>query len=169
MNTHLVTYTSSSDRSSKPAAAPCCESKAASRCVLVFASGTWMESACCEDQALARLCLSLQGSRHQAPTNQASLRLLRAASQRRPRGACSSLLLALGWRDSACHQDNVCLCNGAAIKRRLIEQACGCSVLRVKGGLKVRARRCLWHLDGDTVLATRIMFTFAREPPSSAD
>ena len=41
----------------------------------------------------------------------------------------------------------VCLCNGAAIKRRLIEQACGCSVLRVKGGLKVRARLCLWHLD----------------------
>ena len=120
--------------------------------MLVFASCTWMENACCEDQAFARLCLSLQGSRHQAPTNQASLQLLRAASQRRPQGACSSLPLALGWRMLAARtrhlHDRVCLCKGAAIKRRLIEQACGCFVLRVKGGLKVSARLCLWHLDG---------------------
>ena len=55
------------------------------------------------------------------------------------------LVFASGtWMDSACHQDQapVCVhvCNGAAIKRRLTEQTCGCSVLRGLGGLKVRTR-----------------------------
>ena len=38
------------------------------------------------------------------------------------------------------------LCNGAAMKRRLIEQACGCSVVGGGGGREVRARLCL--MDG---------------------
>ena len=37
----------------------------------------------------------------------------------------------------------VCHCNEAAMKLRLIEQACGCSMVRDCGGRKVRARLCL--------------------------
>ena len=35
------------------------------------------------------------------------------------------------------HLQVVCLCNGAAIKLRQIEQACGCSTVRGRGGLKI--------------------------------
>ena len=42
----------------------------------------------------------------------------------------------------------VCLCNGAAMKLRLMEQACGCSVMG-GGGFKVRARLCFWHYGGE--------------------
>ena len=41
------------------------------------------------------------------------------------------------------HLQVVCLCNGAAMDPRLMvqEQACGCSMVRVRGRLKVGARR----------------------------
>ena len=43
----------------------------------------------------------------------------------------------------------------AAIKLRLIEQACGCSTVGGRGELKVRARICLWH-SCPTVLAAAV-------------
>ena len=58
------------------------------------------------------------------------------------------------WRVLAAmtrHLQVVCLCcDGAAVKlRALIEQACTCSTMHGGGGLKVRARLCLWHSDGE--------------------
>ena len=41
------------------------------------------------------------------------------------------------------------LCNAAAVKRRLIEQACSCSIVRGGGGRKVRARVCIRHLGAE--------------------
>ena len=35
------------------------------------------------------------------------------------------------------------------MKLRLIEQACGCSMVRGGGRLKVCAHLCLWHLSGE--------------------
>ena len=46
----------------------------------------------------AGVCLRLQRSRYEAPTDQASLQLLHVARRRRTQGACSSLRLALGRR-----------------------------------------------------------------------
>ena len=117
--------------------------------------------------------LSLQPSRHEAPTDRPSLRLLaplhcaRRRKRQRTPGACSSLPLALKWRviagptrhQSACRHDqapaasSACILgNQAAMKLRLIDQACGCSTVRGGGsgsGLKVRARLCLWHVSGE--------------------
>ena len=84
-------------RSSKLAAAQQCEAEADARCVLVYASGTWV----------------------------------RRPRRRRPASS------------SVGH-----ICNEAAMKRRQIEQACGCSMVRGGGGLKVRAHVCLLHSDG---------------------
>ena len=73
------------------------------------------------------------------------MRLLRGARRRRTQVGCSSLPTGTQMT-SACRQDHTparrCLRNkvAAMVKLRLIEQACGCSMLRGGGGLKVRAR-----------------------------
>ena len=49
-------------------------------------------------------------------------------------------------RVCACHAHaGACLCNGAAMKLRLIEQACGCSMMGGGDELKVYACLCLQH------------------------
>ena len=91
--------------------------------------------------------------RHQAPTDRASLWLLHGVRCRRTRGACSSLSAALGCRVIAAptrHLQVLCLCNGAAIKLRLVELACDCSTVCGAGGLEVnelevRAPICRRH------------------------
>ena len=55
------------------------------------------------------------------------------------------LVSASGTRmESACRRDQapalIVVCNGAAMKLRLMEQACGCCTVRGGGGRKVRAR-----------------------------
>ena len=76
------------------------------------------------------------GSCHQAPTDRA---------EADARSVLSSLPLALRWRVLAAtttHQTHACgfgFATEAAIKLRLIEQACGCSTVRGGGQLKVRA------------------------------
>ena len=75
--------------------------------------------------------------------------------QRRAGGACSSLPLALRWRVLAArhkaHQASVCrwiaFALEAAMKLRLVEQACGCSTVRSEGRLK--ARLCRSHSVGE--------------------
>ena len=47
----------------------------------------------------------------------------------------------------------VYVCNGSAMELRLIEQGCGCSMVRDECRLKVHARRCLWHSDEQSLLA----------------
>ena len=49
-------------------------------------------------------------------------------------------------------QHGVCLCDGSAIKLRLIEQACTCSTMHGRGGLKVRACLYRWHWVGGECL-----------------
>ena len=87
---------SSSDRSSKVAAAPRCEAEADSRCVLASAAGAPSESACRQDHTPATV-------------------------------------------------GGFAFATEAAMKLRLIEQACRCSTVRGRGRLKVRARLCRWH------------------------
>ena len=180
-----------------------------SRCVLVSAFGTRVESACRHDQAPARVCrcvvcddgaainaptdraslhllhgarrwrtqgacssLSFGTCRHDqapvrvcrcddgaaiiAPTDRASLHLLHGARRWRTQGACSSLPLALGWRVPAVMTRHWHVSAGASFATteppstlRLIEQACTCSKVHGGGGLKVRARLCLWHSGGE--------------------
>ena len=68
------------------------------------------------------------------------------------RDARCVLVSAFGTRvQIACHHDHapalIVCCNGAAMKLRLMEQACdGCSTVRGGQGLKVRARLCLLAL-----------------------
>ena len=106
----------------------------------------------------ARVCglVFCDGSRHDAPTDRASLRLLHGARRRPTQGACLSLPLALQRRVLAAttrhHARGTCKANGglplqraAGIKLRLIQQACGCFTVRGGGGLKVRARLLCWH------------------------
>ena len=71
-----------------------------SLCVPTGACGTEVESACSTDQASShlRMCWPLQRSLHEAPTDLASLRLLHGARRMPTQGACSVLLVALGWR-----------------------------------------------------------------------
>ena len=89
----------SSDWWSKLAAALRCEAEAESRCVLISAPGTRVESACHHDHDhTAALIVVCNGAAMQAPTGGASFRLLHGARRRRSQGACSSLPLALGWR-----------------------------------------------------------------------
>ena len=108
--------------------------------------------------------LALQRSRHQAPTDRASLQLLH--------GVCGAGGLEVnGLEDGArlCrrHSSGLCfaalqpgtcrcvrLCNGAATKLRLIEQSCDCSIVRGAGVLEVNgledgARLCRRHSGGD--------------------
>ena len=91
----------------------------------------------------------LQRSRNEAPTDGASLRrLLHGARRTGTQGACSSL--PPGTRvQIACRPDQapalVVVCNGAAMKLSLMEQACGCCTVQGGGGRKVRARRCRLH------------------------
>ena len=107
------------------------------------------------------------GAVDQAPTDRASLRLLHSASRRRRQGVCSSLPLAVEFRVVAAmtrHLPARCslgLCTRAAIKLRLIEQACDCSTVRVGGGCKVHARVCRWH--SDHAHAVRAL-SFVKEP-----
>ena len=154
--------------------------------MLLVIGGTRMPSNRRTDQAPAGV-LSLQRSRHQAPTGRASLRLLHGACCRHTLGACSSLSAALGRRVLAAptrhlqdgvlslqcsrhevaneHTGGVCLppcqahagvrlCNGAATKLRLVEQYCGCSTVHGASGHEVRARLCRWHLDGECLPRT---------------
>ena len=110
---------SSSDRLSKVAAAPPrCVAEADSRCVLVSAAGTPVESACRHDHA--------------------------------PDTCCKRFDFA----------------TEAAIKLRLIEQACGCSTVRGGDRPKVRARLCLWRVRAcrqDQPPAPAGAFAFATE------
>ena len=64
--------------------------------------------------------------------------------------------------ESACRPDHasaprqvVCLCNGAAMKLRLIEQACGCSAVRGGGGLNMAGCALARHLQ------TWLVFVFS--------
>ena len=75
-------------------------------------------------------CLCI-GSRHEAPTGRASLRVLHGAKRRPTQG--SSLPLALRWRvlTARHHAPGTPACGfafatNAAVDLRLIEQACGC-------------------------------------------
>ena len=109
------------------------------------------------------VCLC-DGSRHEAPTDRASVRVVDSAtSRRRPtqrvharlccshsRGEC----LALGTKHQAHAREFalqvVCLCDGSRqMQLRLIEQAYGCSTVRGGGGLKVCACLCRWHTGGE--------------------
>ena len=70
----------------------------------------------------------LQRSRHEAPTDRASLRrLLHGARRTGTQGACSSLPPGTQMQ-SACRPEQapalIVWCNGAAMKLRLMEQAC---------------------------------------------
>ena len=53
--------------------------------------------------------------------------------------------------------EQACTCcmmhGGAAIELRLVEQACTCYTMQDDGGLKVRARLCVWHSDGECLLS----------------
>ena len=88
--------------------------------------------------------------------------------------------VALGCRVLAAttrHLQVLCLCNGAAIKLRLVELACGCSMVCGAGGLEVnelevRARLCRRHSSAHCLPprpGTCRCFVFATEPPSSSD
>ena len=107
------------------------------------ASGPRVDSACRQHQGpvtcLQVLCLR-NGSRHAAPTDRASLRLLHSARQRRTQGACSCLCL---WHSDAA-TTHLAKCftfaTEAAMQLGLIGQACGCCTGRGGGRLKVRAR-----------------------------
>ena len=68
------------------------------------------------------LCLC-NGSRHEAPTGRASLRLLHSARQRQTQGAW--LVSAWDTLSAECFA----FATEAAMKLRLIEQACGCSTV----------------------------------------
>ena len=125
-----------------------------SKMVLVSAGGTRVEIASHNPFRHPHACgLPLQRSRHQAPTDRASLWLLHGVRCRRTRGACSSLSAALGCRVIAAptrHLQVLCLCNGAATKLRLVELACDCSTVCGAGGLEVnelevRAPICRRH------------------------
>ena len=64
------------------------------------------------------------------------------------------LIVAFGTRmESACCRGQapalIVVCNRAAMKLRLMEQACGCSTVRGGQAFKVCARLCLWHSDGE--------------------
>ena len=116
------------------------------------------------------------GSRHEAPTDRASSRLLHGARRRPTQGACSSLRVALRWRVLAPRQQasagGFVFATEAAIKLRLvIEQDCGCSTVRGEGRLKVRALRCLWRVlaTRDQVPAPAGGFPLQRKPPCSSD
>ena len=110
------------------------------------------ESACFVNQAPAAdgVCLLCNQAAMQ-------LRLIDKRRRRRTQDVCSSLPLALEWESALWHSDQapaaegVCLlCNQAAMQLRLTDQACSCSTVRGGGGgLKVRARLCLWHLSGE--------------------
>ena len=83
------------------------------------------------------VCLC-NGSRHGAPTDRARLRLLHDARPR-PSQHVHVLVVAAGTRvESACRQaPGTCRWFGfateAAMELRLIEQACGCSMMRGRG------------------------------------
>ena len=88
-------------------------------------------------------CAIAARGRHEAPTDRASLHLLHDARWWRTQGACSSLPRALGgWRVLAATTTHLqdggfFFATEAAMKLRLIEQACGCSTVRGGGGLTV--------------------------------
>ena len=88
--------------------------------------------------ATTHLQCGLHRSQHQAPTDGASLRLLDSERRRRTQSTCVLV--------SASATCNVVI--GAAIKLRLVEQACSSTTVRGGGGLKVHARVCLRHSDG---------------------
>ena len=83
--------------------------------------------------APCRWCGLCDGSRHEAPTDRASLQLLHGARRRRTQDACSPPAAGT-LAKSACRQ-----APDTRHLHRLIEQACNCSTVRGRGRLKVRA------------------------------
>ena len=82
-------------------------------CVLVNSgAGTRVESACRQGRGTGRVLCTLQRSRHEAPPDRASLRLLHGARRRRTQCACS---LLWGW-----HPGGECLPPGT---RHLVQSA----------------------------------------------
>ena len=82
------------------------------------------------------------------------MRLLHGARRRPTQGACSSLPLALSGGE--CLPPGPRTCKWLAfvtqvdlMKLGLIEQACGCFVMRGAGRLKVRPRLCRLHSGGE--------------------
>ena len=104
------------DRARLHAAAAWCEAEVESRCLILFATSTCMESACCHNQAPAPAGpggLPWHRSCHEAPNDRASLRLLHDARWRWSQVARFSLPLALGWRVHAAatrHLQNLGVC-----------------------------------------------------------
>ena len=108
------------------------------------AAGTRVKSACHREHAPAGACLCTVATMKQRLVEQAC-------------GCCSTVRCAGGLKvgagspsaagtrvKSACHREQApagaCLCTGATMKQRLIEQACGCcsTVPCTGGGLNVR-------------------------------
>ena len=118
--------------------------------MLVFAAGSLGWRVLVARTADLQVALPLLVKALESPADQARLRLLHGRRLRRPtQGACSSLPLTL-WVEIACRQDHApaggfAFASEAAMKLRLIEQACRCSTMRGAGRLKVRARLCSLH------------------------
>ena len=114
-------------RSSKLAAAPKCEAEADAMCVLVSAAGTPTKA------PAGVFAFATEPPCTLDLTVRSSLRLLLGARRRRTQCACSSLPPALQPRHL-----QVCLpCDGAAMNTlHLVEQACGCFVVRGGGSSK---------------------------------
>ena len=129
----------------KLVADPRCEVEAESRCVLVSSPALRCRAECLHsDQTLAGVCFF-----HGAVQK---LRLMEQGYGRSTvRGGGGEIKVmhvsAAGiWMESACRRGQApaddCLCNGDAMKLRLMEQGCGCSTWHGSGTLRVRARLC---------------------------
>ena len=129
---------------------------------------------------LSRWACYCNGSGHAAPTDRASLQLLHRArrrpTQRPNQGACSCLCLwpSGGQRLPPAPRHNTPV--GAlptqrkpCMQLRLIEQACGCSTVRGRGRLKVRARQCRRSFSVESAChqdrATIYVLPLQRQPP----
>ena len=111
---------------------------------------TQVESAYRRDQKPA-VGLPSQRSRHRAPADRG---MLATATQCEAEAEPRYVVALCLWHSRGewlpppppPAESDICLRNGAAMKLRLIEQACGCSTVRGSGRVKVRGRLLLLAL-----------------------